>query len=78
MDETIAIDAIHFEARDQAPAKEAKEKPAPKKRGRKSKTDVKPGYRAEAALPLYDKKIDAQLERKANIFYKTFFHLVIK
>src|SRR5699024_7521311 len=34
-DDTVAIDATHFEARDQAPPKQEKEKPAPKKRGRK-------------------------------------------
>ncbi|MFC0560517.1 transposase, partial [Halalkalibacter alkalisediminis] len=34
MDETIAIDATHIEARDQAPVKEEKAKPEPKKRGR--------------------------------------------
>lgn len=33
IDDTIAIDATHFEARDQAPPKEEKPKPQPKKRG---------------------------------------------
>lgn len=36
VDDTVAIDATHFEARDQSPPKEEKPKPAPKKRGRKS------------------------------------------
>lgn len=36
-DDTIAIDATHFEARDQAPPKEEKPKAEPKKRGRKPK-----------------------------------------
>lgn len=36
-DENVAVDACHFEARDQAPAKEKKAKPVPKKRGRKRK-----------------------------------------
>src|SRR5690625_7390450 len=39
VDETIAIDATHFEARDQAPPKEEKPKAKPKKRGRKSKAE---------------------------------------
>lgn len=38
-DDTTAIDAIHIEARDQAPAKQEKEKPAPQKRGHKSKAE---------------------------------------
>lgn len=38
-DENIAVDACHFEARDQAPAKEKKAKPEPKKRGRKRKEE---------------------------------------
>src|SRR5699024_5223251 len=37
VDDTVAIDATHFEARDQAPAKEEKQKSMPKKRGRKPK-----------------------------------------
>src|SRR5699024_8112636 len=36
-DDTIAIDAAHFEACDQSSPKQEKEKPAPKNRGRKSK-----------------------------------------
>ncbi|AST90085.1 hypothetical protein BC6307_01700 [Sutcliffiella cohnii] len=38
-DDTIAIDATHFEAKDQAPPKEEKPKIEPKKRGRKSKEE---------------------------------------
>ncbi|WP_438824006.1 hypothetical protein [Bacillus sp. JJ1773] len=38
-DDTAAIDATHFEAKDQAPLKEEKPKPEPKKRGRKSKEE---------------------------------------
>ena len=38
-DDTVAIDATHFEARDQAPPKEEKQKSEPKKRGRKSKEE---------------------------------------
>lgn len=42
-DDTIAIDATHFEARDQAPPKEEKPKAEPKKRGRKPKENVMNG-----------------------------------
>jgi len=66
IDDTIAIDATHFEARDQAPPKEEKPKPQPKKRGRKSKEEreqwLKEQAEKEANLPLYDKKIKAQLD----------------
>jgi len=64
-DDTIAIDATHFEARDQAPPKQNKEKPAPKKRGRKSKAErdqwLQEQAEKEANRSLYDKKIEAQL-----------------
>jgi len=36
-DDTVVIDATHFEARDQSPPKQEKSKPKPKKRGRKPK-----------------------------------------
>ena len=66
MDGTVAIDATHFEARDQAPPKEEKPKPAPKKRGRKSKEErdgwLKKQAEKEANMPLYEKKIEAQLD----------------
>jgi len=38
-DDTVAIDATHFEAKDQAPPKGEKSKTEPKKRGRKSKEE---------------------------------------
>lgn len=38
IDDTVAIDSTHFEARDQAPPKEEKPKAKPKKRGHKSLT----------------------------------------
>lgn len=62
-----AIDATHFEARDQAPnKKEEKSKPIPKKRGRKSKAEreqwLKEQAKKEINLPLYEKKIEAQLD----------------
>ncbi|MDI4707123.1 transposase, partial [Pseudoalteromonas shioyasakiensis] len=66
MDDTAAIDATHFEARDQAPPKEEKPKPEPKKRGRKSKEEreqwLKEQAETDADLPLYDRKIEAQLD----------------
>lgn len=65
-DDTVAIDATHFEARDQAPPKEEKPKPEPKKRWRKSKEErdqwLKEKAEKEANVPLYEKKIEAQLD----------------
>lgn len=65
-DNTVAIDATHIEARDQAPQKEKKPKPEPKKRGRKPKAErdqwLKEQSEREANLPLYEKKIEAQLD----------------
>lgn len=71
IDDTIAIDATHFEARDQAPTKkEEKPKPEPKKRGRKPKEEreqwLKEQAEKEANLPLYERKIEAQLD--ASLF----------
>ena len=66
VDETIAIDATHFEARDQAPPKKEKITPEPKKRGRKSKDEreqwLKEQAEKEANLPIYEKRIEAQLD----------------
>jgi Transposase DDE domain/Transposase domain (DUF772) len=66
IDDTIAIDATHFEARDQAPPKAEKPKNAPKKRGRKSKEErdqwLKEQAEKEVNKPLYEKKIEAQLD----------------
>lgn len=61
IDDTIAIDATHFEARDKAPSKkEVKPKPAPKKRGRKPKVEreqwLMEQAEKEANLPIYEKK----------------------
>ncbi len=65
-DDTAATDACHFEARDQAPPKEEKPRSKPKKRGRKSKEEreqwLKDEAEKEANLPLYEKKIEAQLD----------------
>jgi transposase len=65
-DDTVAIDASHFEARDQAPPKQEKPKREPKKRGRKSKEEREQYLiekaEQEANLPLYDKKIEEQLD----------------
>lgn len=65
-DDTVAIDATHFEAKDQAPSKEEKPKTEPKKRGRKSKEERKQWLaektEREASLPLFEKKIEDQLD----------------
>lgn len=64
-DDTIAIDATHIEARDKAPAKEEKEKPGPKKRGRKSKAEreawLEQKQAEEEQKSIYEKEIVAQL-----------------
>ena len=66
IDDTIAIDATHFEARDQIPRKEEKPKSEPKKRGRKLKAEreqwLKEQAEKEANLPIYEKKIENQLD----------------
>src|SRR5699024_1535627 len=65
IDETIASDATHFEARDQAPPKEEKPNPEPKNRGRKSKAEreqwLKEQAEKEANNPLYEKPIKPNL-----------------
>src|SRR5690606_40000263 len=66
MDDTAAIDTNHYEARDQAPSKEEKPKSEPKKRGRKYKEKREQWLieqaEKDANLPLYDRKIEAQLD----------------
>ncbi|GEN57442.1 hypothetical protein GCM10012290_10100 [Halolactibacillus alkaliphilus] len=66
VDHTVAIDSTHFNARDQAPPKEDKTKPAPKNQGRKSKEEQEKWLREkterEAKLSLYEKKIEEQLD----------------
>lgn len=70
-DDTVAIDATHFEARDQAPAKEDKPKPEPKKRGRKSKAEreqwLKEQAETEANMPIFEKTIRDQLDVPLNV-----------
>jgi len=65
-DDTVALDATHFEAKDQAPPKEEKPKTEPKKRGRKSKEEREQWLiekaENEANLPLFEKKIEEQLD----------------
>ena len=65
-DDTVAIDATHFEARDQAPSKVEKPKSEPKKRGRKSKEEREKWLieqaEMEANLPVYERKIESQLD----------------
>jgi transposase len=65
-DETIAIDATHVDARDQAPFKKEQVEKEPKKRGRKKKEEREQWLIEKAAeeanLPLYEKTIAAQLD----------------
>lgn len=65
-DESIAIDASHFEARDKAPATEKKPKPEPKKRGRKKKEEKEQFDHQklveQSNMTLYEKTIVAQLD----------------
>src|SRR5690625_7973021 len=65
-DDTVAIDATHFEAREQAPTKREKPKAEPKKRARKSKAEreqwLKEQAEKEANMSIYEKKIENQVE----------------
>ena len=73
-EENIAVDATHFEARDRAKASEKKEKPAPKKRGRKTKAEreqwLKDKQAEEDARPIYEKEIVHQLSESVETLYK--------
>jgi transposase len=65
-DDTVAIDATHFEACDKAPLKEEQPQVEPKKRGRKSKIEreqwlIEQAER-EATLSIFEKKIEDQLD----------------
>lgn len=59
IDDTVAIDATHFEARDQAATKKEKPNPAPKKRERKPIAEreqwLKKQAEKEVNLPLHEK-----------------------
>ncbi|MET1014392.1 MAG: IS1182 family transposase [Paenisporosarcina sp.] len=64
-DDTVAIDATHFEACDKAPLKEEQPQAEPKKRGRKSKIEreqwlIEQAER-EATLSIFEKRIADQL-----------------
>jgi transposase len=65
MDDTAAIDATHFDAKDQAPQKEEKPQTEPKKRVRKSKEEREQWLiekaELEASLSIFEKKIEDQL-----------------
>lgn len=65
-DDTAALDATHFKAKDQAPPKEEKPKTESKKRGRKSKDEREQWLiekaEQEANQPLFEKKIEEQLD----------------
>lgn len=70
-DDTIAIDATHIEARDQAPPKQKKDMPEPQKRGRKSKDEqaiwLEQKQAEEANKPLYQREIAAQLHEPYHV-----------
>jgi len=73
-EENIAVDATHFEARDRAKTSKKKEKPAPKKRGRKPKAEreqwLKNKKAEEEARPIYEKEIVHQLLESADTLFK--------
>lgn len=58
IDDTIAIDSTHFEAKDKAPKSEKKENLPKKKRGRKSKEEKEKFLIEQANLPIFEKKIE--------------------
>lgn len=70
-DDTIAIDATHIEARDQAPARQENEKPESKKRGRKSKAEreawLEQKQEEEKQKPIFKKEIAAQLSETFHV-----------
>ncbi|OMF16151.1 IS1182 family transposase [Paenibacillus sp. FSL H8-0548] len=70
-DDTVAIDATHIEARDQAPAKQEKRKTEPKKRGRKSKVDreawLEQKQQEEEQKSIFEKEIAAQLDEPFHL-----------
>jgi len=64
-DETVAIDATHFESRDRSTPQEKKQKQEPKKRGRKPKAEQE-AFKLEVQerenqKSIYEKKIEDQL-----------------
>ncbi|GED18217.1 IS1182 family transposase [Aneurinibacillus migulanus] len=65
-DEAVAIDATHFESRDQAKTQEKKAKPEPKKRGRRSKAEKeayeKQKQEEKAESSVFEKLIADQLD----------------
>ncbi|MFB5663137.1 transposase [Alteribacillus sp. HJP-4] len=74
-DTNVAIDATHIEARDQAPKKKTeKRNQQPKKRGRKPKAErnqwLKEKREKEESLPLYEKRIEAQLDVPYDTLHK--------
>lgn len=70
-DDTVAIDATHIEARDQAPVKQEKKKQKPKKRGRKAKAEreawLKQKQEEEDQKPIFEKEIAAQLREPFQV-----------
>lgn len=70
-DDTLAIDATHIEARDQAPSKGEKEKSEPKKRGRKPKAEreawLKQKQEEYEKKSIFEKDIAAQLREPFHL-----------
>ena len=64
-DESVDIDATHFESRDRSTPQEKKTKREPKKRGRKSKSEQVAFQlevqEQESQMSIYEKKIEDQL-----------------
>lgn len=69
--DTLAIDATHIEARDQAPEKQEKEKTEPKKRGQKTKSELetwlKQKHEEEEKKPIFEKDIASQLSESFKV-----------
>jgi transposase len=66
IDDVVAIDATHFESRDQSTPNEKKPKAEPKKRGRKSKAEQeafqKEKQKQDEQKTIYEKSIETQLD----------------
>lgn len=70
-EESLAIGATHFEARDKPEPSEKKEKPTPKKRGRKSKNErvewLVAKQKVEEEKTIYENEIAYQLNESVKI-----------
>lgn len=65
-DDTVSLDATHFESRDRSTPQEKKPKPQPKKRGRKSKAEQEAfqneKQERDEQIAIYEKTIEDQLD----------------